>query len=67
MNVIKHGKFYNHECTCELCGCVFEYNKEDIENYYDGVGRVIMPCPECKTPCMISNTSVGTKMIKNSF
>lgn len=55
MKVIKHGNTYKEE-TCKRCGCVFEYNENDIKvdsdyreyfgdfhcSYEEWVG-----CPEC--------------------
>ena len=67
MNVIKHGKFYNHEFTCEKCGCVFSYNKEDLENHDVCVGKIHIPCPECDETCCIADSRYDILLIKRSF
>lgn len=41
MKIIKHGFYAAKQLTCKLCGCVFEFEKEDL----DCIGRLY--CPEC--------------------
>lgn len=41
MKIIKHGFYASKQMTCKLCGCVFEFEKEDL----DCCGRLY--CPEC--------------------
>lgn len=41
MKILKHGFYAAKQLTCKLCGCVFEFEKEDL----DRRGRLY--CPEC--------------------
>lgn len=50
IKIIKPGfiKSNTYETTCTKCGCIFEYQKEDVErgpqqDYYEDV-----KCPYCK-------------------
>lgn len=49
MRIIKKGQIpIELECTCDVCGCVFAYNKEDVDN---SVGCLYpdywVICPSC--------------------
>jgi hypothetical protein len=52
--VISHGTEYGiaiYRHTCVNCGCVFEFNKEDVDNsFIDSRDRCTywyVKCPEC--------------------
>ena len=47
IKVIKHGIF--NLCTCISCGCVFSFEKEDVElKEINGYWTSGVTCPECK-------------------
>ena len=38
IQIIKNGKYMEHrihyELTCDKCGCIFRFDKEDVKNEY---------------------------------
>lgn len=47
IKVIKHGIFNSR--TCIRCGCVFSFEKEDVEQKeINGYWTGAVTCPECK-------------------
>ena len=47
IKVIKHGVFNSR--TCIRCGCVFSFEKEDVElKEINGYWTGAVTCPECK-------------------
>lgn len=44
IKIIKHEN--RHECTCERCGCIFSFEKEDT--YIDYKDKQFIRCPECQ-------------------
>lgn len=50
IRIIKHGlDFLNAECP--KCGCLFEFEIEDMETYHIGVDKVEqIRCPDCNYP-----------------
>lgn len=48
IRVIKHGT--KRTIECKNCGCVFEYEKEDINTIQTGYNeyKYYIDCPDCK-------------------
>ena len=48
IRVIKHGKF--RQCTCHICGCIFTFEKEDVETVQTDINewQKEIECPDCK-------------------
>ena len=47
MKIIKMGKI-NTQVTCEKCGCIYEYEDEDIRHDYSlTIGSSFVYCPCC--------------------
>lgn len=47
IKVIKHGE-KTFQTTCPLCGCIFEYETEDIVKDEDSLGKhYYVKCPDC--------------------
>lgn len=45
--------------ACESCGCVFSYEKEDVNTSSDPLqsqGCFYVTCPQCKENCVIAQT-----------
>ena len=64
MKIIKHGNVPRATATCPVCGCEFEYEKQDVEEEYAFTGQVIMKkyfirCPECGTHVSSDLTSLN--------
>ena len=52
IKVLTHGNQYRRK-TCNMCGCVFEFEDEDIEStscWYKGFKTNVkyVRCPECR-------------------
>ncbi len=69
MEIIKHGKEY-YSKTCENCGCVFTFNRNEIkrneQHYYDFREHTIktssaITCPECGEIIELSNDTLVIK------
>jgi hypothetical protein len=49
IEIIKRGT--RKTCTCKECGCLFTYEKEDIQversSYIHGGGYEYIDCPQC--------------------
>jgi len=49
IEIIKHGTKTKH--TCKECGCIFTYEKEDIQieqaAYHGGGDSQYIDCPQC--------------------
>lgn len=46
--IIKHGNIDIYQVICEKCGCIFQYNDEDIlEDDKDFYFRYKVSCPDC--------------------
>ena len=46
ITIIKHGREH-YRMECEECGCIFEYDKTDIKEYYENGPVQKIRCPEC--------------------
>ena len=48
IKVITHGE-KKFQATCPVCGCVFEYELEDIKRDEDSLGKhYYVKCPDCE-------------------
>lgn len=56
ITILKHGKC-NFKKTCPNCGCLFAFQKEDIESNYYAYNEVIhsIECPECSQTIEVEN------------
>lgn len=69
MKILKHGKKFNKEkiVTCDLCGCKFEYDDNDIilDKSYTTINFSMFPptrktyikCPECNADILLGITN----------
>ena len=47
ITIVKHGKEH-YRMECEDCGCIFEYDMQDIGEYIEDGEKVFkIRCPEC--------------------
>lgn len=54
ITVIKHGK--KKQITCSNCGCVMEYEKEDVKAEQVGMNEYdySINCPDCKSKVKVN-------------
>ena len=48
IRIIKHGKV--RQCTCYNCGCIFTYEKEDMQYHIivPNEEETYVVCPDCE-------------------
>lgn len=58
IKVIKSGK-KTFATTCGVCGCIFNYESEDIQHTLDGSTMVCCPCCNSYCPHKLDENGYG--------
>ena len=49
MKIIRHGYFKDDACICDECGCVFQPDGKELDEFVHlgWAGMIRVDCPEC--------------------
>lgn len=66
IHIIKHGTKYPYKLTCFHCGCIFEFQDEDIRDTEidNKIWLKTIYCPECKQDI---NSHMQTDWLKKEW